>query len=437
MTEDFFIKEGVLFDGQYKLLKMLSTSGGSADVWLALDKNAVDLVAESEEYNEEKGEALKVVIKIYRPKNALDIEGEQRFRDEFKIVYNCHHENLLQSTYFSICNDRPYLVMPFCQQGSTETLIRNFKSDAEIWRYIYDVSSGIAYLHNRKPPIIHQDIKPANILINDDGRYAITDFGISAQSGHQYNDLFEESCGGTMAYMAPERFLEEAQPNAASDVWALGATFYEMITGCVPFGEEGGSVQNLSTALPQIKEKVDKDIKKLICSCLDFNAEKRPSAKEIHLLAKRKIEKKRGRKFIAVGFIVALLLTIILAMTLSTKESAKRQFEELRASGDSIVDIIKEEKILNDTLKVRLSQAKALYEQSLIVEIDDAESKDATTKKIAKISSLQEHCKKWEKAKEKVENAISLGYGFENVVDEREAIMDSIEKTINKKIDNL
>lgn len=437
MTEDISIKEGALFDGQYKLLKMLSASGGSADVWLALDKNAADLVAESEAGNDEQGEPLKVVIKIYRPKNVLDIEGEQRFRDEFKIVYNCHHENLLQSTYFSICNDRPYLVMPFCQQGSTETLIKKFKSDKDIWRYIYDVSSGIAYLHDRKPPIIHQDIKPANILINDDGKYAITDFGISAQSGHKHDDLFEESSGGTIAYMAPERFAENAQPNAASDVWALGSTFYEMITGCVPFGEDGGSVQTSSTALPKISEKVDKDIKKLIYSCLDYNAEKRPTAKDIHLLAKRKIEKNRGRKIIAVGFIATLLLTTALVMTLSTKKSAIRQFEELSASGDSIVKIIKSEKLINDTLKVRLSQAKAIYEQALIVEIDNTELKDETGKRIAKISSLQNCCKEWQQAIKEVDDAMSLGFGFENVVHKREAKRDSILKMINKQIDNL
>lgn len=430
-------KAGDLFDGQYKLLKMLSTSGGTADVWLALDRNAVDLKPESENSDNEERESLKVVIKIYRPKNALDIEGEQRFRDEFKIVYNCHHENLLQSTYFSICSDRPYLVMPFCKLGSTETLIKKFKSDMEIWRYIYDVSSGIAYLHNRKPPIIHQDIKPANILINDDGRYAITDFGISAQSGHKHEDLFEESSGGTIAYMAPERFREDARPNPASDVWALGVTFFEMITGNVPFGENGGSIKSQSTVLPKIKENVDNEIKRLIYSCLEYDAGKRPTAKDIALVARRRIEKDRGRKILLSLFAIVLCITIAVVALLSTKNSAVRQFEEISASGDSIVQNIKAGNLIDDSLKTRLSQAMAIYRQALMIEIDNAQMKNVIQKKIGKISSLQRLCKGLQQANKDVDDAVSLGYGFENVVRKREAHRDSIQLLIKKQIDDL
>lgn len=91
-----------LFDNHYRLLKPLSTEGGTADVWLAIDVNTIDTsfdeIDSGEHSNENSG--MLVAIKIYRPKNALDIEGEQRFRDEFKIVYECRHENLLQPTNF-------------------------------------------------------------------------------------------------------------------------------------------------------------------------------------------------------------------------------------------------------------------------------------------------------------------------------------------------
>ena len=87
----------VLFDGQYKLLRRLSAAGGTADVWLALAIKTIDTLGdysdeENSVPNEESG--MKVAIKIYRLQNILDIEGEQRFKDEFKIVYNCHHANL-------------------------------------------------------------------------------------------------------------------------------------------------------------------------------------------------------------------------------------------------------------------------------------------------------------------------------------------------------
>ena len=73
-----------LFDNHYRLLKPLSTEGGTADVWLAIDVNTIDTsfdeIDSGEHSNENSG--MLVAIKIYRPKNALDIEGEQRFRDE-------------------------------------------------------------------------------------------------------------------------------------------------------------------------------------------------------------------------------------------------------------------------------------------------------------------------------------------------------------------
>ena len=80
-----FSKTNELFDGHYKLIRPLCTDGGTADVWLAIDTNTIDSQFDSDEEesgignNENSG--MLVAIKIYRPKNALDVEGEQRFRD--------------------------------------------------------------------------------------------------------------------------------------------------------------------------------------------------------------------------------------------------------------------------------------------------------------------------------------------------------------------
>ena len=191
-------KEGKIFDGRYKLLKTLSTDGGTADVWLAIDINTIDnpdLIGGNTENISPEESGMLVAIKIYRPKNALDIEGEQRFRDEYKIVHNCRHTNLLQPTNFSICNETPYLELPYCKNGSSELLIGKELKEKDIWKFVFDVSSGLSYLHACNPPIIHQDIKPANVLIDDYFNYAITDFGISSQRGgkHEFcqakNDL--------------------------------------------------------------------------------------------------------------------------------------------------------------------------------------------------------------------------------------------------------
>lgn len=284
-------KKGELFDGRYKLLRTLSTEGGTADVWLAIDVNTRDnpqLLDEQAVAADGEESGMLVAIKIYRPKNALDIEGEQRFRDEYKIVHNCRHTNLLQPTNFSICNDTPYLELPYCKNGSSELLIGRELSDKDIWKFIYDVSSGLSYLHACNPSIIHQDIKPANVLIDDYHNYAITDFGISSQRGGKHSYYVDEENSGTMAYMAPERFRDNYKPIAESDIWAFGATLYEILTGNVPYGEEGGKNQlENKVPLKPMSGKISKDIQKLILSCLALNPKDRPTANQIILLADR------------------------------------------------------------------------------------------------------------------------------------------------------
>jgi len=321
-----FAKTGELFDGRYKLLRTLSTDGGSADVWLAVDLNTVDSspIDSGETSGGETG-GIQVAIKIYRPKNALDIEGEQKFREEYKIVYNCHHANLLQPTNFSIFKNTPYLVLPYCKKGSSESLVGKAMTEHELWRYVHDVASGLAYLHRNKPPIIHQDIKPANVLIDGNGNYAITDFGISARSGGRH-EYYGDDYSGTFAYMAPERFADNPEPMAASDIWAFGATLYEVITGKAPFGDDGGNVQpDGKVVLDYQGKSVPLSIKKMIAACLDKDPEKRPTAEELMEAARQKkfpLSKISLLKIVLP--IIAVLLTIVLTITLtSRKEEAQ------------------------------------------------------------------------------------------------------------------
>ena len=136
-----YIANGKAFDGKYRLIRPLSTSGGTADVWLALDLNTVkdpdsvkDLNGLTDNQIEELG--LIVAIKVYRPQNALDIEGEQRFREEYMIVFNCHHTNLIHPTHFSIFHEVPYVVLPYCKQGSAERKIGKLTDDDSLWKFI-------------------------------------------------------------------------------------------------------------------------------------------------------------------------------------------------------------------------------------------------------------------------------------------------------------
>lgn len=328
-------RKNILFDGRYKLLKALSTEGGTADVWLAVDMNTIDSAEFSEEGTPaddvgDEHSGMLVAIKIYRPKNALDIEGEQRFRDEYKIVHNCRHTNLLQPNNFSIFEGTPYLELPYCKNGSSELMIGQPMTASEIWKYIYDVASGLSYLHACNPPIVHQDVKPANVLIDDYNHYAITDFGISSKRGGHHGYYYDEEKSGTLAYMAPERFLEGYEPVAESDIWALGATLYEILTGKVPFGEEGGKNQLNGQALAKIASgKVPSDVQKLIASCLSVLPKDRPTARQIVDIARKHLERSSAVKKIATSS-AAIVIAIIAVFVLWPKKTvAERSKEEI------------------------------------------------------------------------------------------------------------
>lgn len=307
-----FADSGELFDNHYKLIRSLNTDGGTADVWLALDAKTVKNKKDLDEaaYLEDaylSAIGLLVAIKIYRPKNALDIEGEQKFADEYKIVYNCNHSNLIHPYHFSIFQEVPYLVLPYCKNGSSELLVGNMTGNDNIWKYILDVSSGLAYLHRNTPPIIHQDIKPGNVLIDDNGDYAITDFGISEKySTDQEDREIDEDRSGTFAYMSPERFNSDFEPSKESDIWAFGATLYELITGKVPFGEDGGSAQSDGKVNLKFPKEISSDIQRLICACLDRDPFKRPSAELLKMAGQKK-------KYPIKSFPVMILAAVVFA----------------------------------------------------------------------------------------------------------------------------
>lgn len=347
MIDNTQLQSGNLFDGRYILINPISSDGGSADVWLARDRNTIDEQIDAEEGttsigNEESG--LLVAIKVYRPKNALDIEGEQMFRDEYKIVHDCHHTNLLQPFDFSVCQGIPYLVLPFCQDGSSKELIGKLKSDDDIWKYIHDVASGLDYLHTNTPEIVHQDIKPANILIDKRGNYVITDFGISTTIGKRQDDFFEKN-SGTFSYMAPERFEDDIIPLRESDIWSVGATLYELLIGQPPYGEGGGGAQAVGDPMVAPLDGVPGDIKKLILACLSLNPKERPTARQLMIAAEqRQFPPRKSSRLPLLLFFSIVVCAVVAFFGLRPKEitlvSEQLTVEQMQHLYDSVMPIM-------------------------------------------------------------------------------------------------
>ena len=264
------LQEDTLFDDRY-LLKSLLGRGGFSEVWLAEDI----------EVNHKKR-----ALKIYTPEKGLDEKGVQIFRNEFEIVCDLNHTHLLRPAHYEVCNGSPYLVMPYCERGSAEKLIGEI-SEEEAWRFLHDVASGLAYLHEQEPPIIHQDIKPNNVLINRDGKFLITDFGISAKARNTlHRTIGEAKASMTVAYTPPERFGQDHAPIKASDIWSLGATLFELLEGDVPFFDTlGGLAQQNGAEIPKLTGKWSLELKTIIIRCLQKDAWDRPTAVQLIRLA--------------------------------------------------------------------------------------------------------------------------------------------------------
>lgn len=260
-------KENQIFASHYNLKRQLGR-GGFSEVWLAEDIKA----------------GIDVAIKIYAPGSGLGTTGSAVFRNEFSLVFNLNHSNLLKPTYFDIEDNMPYLVMPFMERGSVSKLIGTV-SESDMWQFIHDVADGLAYLHSRE--VIHQDIKPDNIMVADDGKYLITDFGVStrARSTLRKSVNCSNESAGTQAYMAPERFSKEPLPVKANDIWSLGATAFELMTGSVPFGEMGGVLEKSGAEIPIIYGTYSDELKALVERCLSNEPWDRPKAAELRDIA--------------------------------------------------------------------------------------------------------------------------------------------------------
>jgi serine/threonine protein kinase len=264
------LEPNTTFD-RYTLLRKLG-EGGYSEVWLVEDTLA----------------DVKCAIKIFLPSEQMNEQGLDVFKDEYKIIHNLNHPNLLKYNHLGIYNGYPYLEMPFCDGGSAEQLIGKC-DERKCWEFLHDVAAGLAHLHSQNPPIIHQDIKPDNILISQ-GDYVITDFGISlnTQSGEDEEGVIK----GTKPYMPPEKFTEGySGPIMAGDIWALGASAFELITGHLPF-PQGGTMQKVDTVLPHIAGNYSDDLKDLIARCMSYHRWDRPLARDIEELAAIKLDRR-------------------------------------------------------------------------------------------------------------------------------------------------
>ena len=239
---------------------------------------------------------LTYALKIFSYEGKYEQQARELFVQEFKLMAALDHPNLLKPIHLDIAagSNSPYMVSILYRKGSAVSVINKTTEPIDelvIAHFLKDAASALHYLHTQYLLIVHQDIKPDNFLIDDNGKYLLTDFGISIRIRETRIMINEEQdqntfIPGDTAYAAPEKF-QGAVARPSQDIFSLGVTLFEILTGVLPFSDFGGSMISKFKSLPSLDPGFGYSSRlNLICQqCMHTDPKQRPTAEKLVNLA--------------------------------------------------------------------------------------------------------------------------------------------------------
>ena len=209
------LSTGKIINNRYRVVKLVA-QGNLGSVYRAWDLNLDRLCALKENLQ-------------------LSLEGQQQFFDEASILANLSHLNLPRVTDHFTEDQEQYLVMDFVEGENLERVIKRLGAvpRTQALEWIEQICDALSYLHTQSSPIIHRDIKPANIIITNDGRAMLVDFGIAKRHSTGQPTGVGARGWGTPNFAPPEQYRLKGT-DARSDVYSLAATIYALLTGYEP-----------------------------------------------------------------------------------------------------------------------------------------------------------------------------------------------------------
>lgn len=206
--------------GACRLLRKLG-EGGMGAVYLAYDAEHERLVA----------------VKLLSPHLTGNLQVVQRFQREAQHMIRLRHPNIVQgyAVGFDEALQLHYLIMEYVDGENAQMLLDRFRcfTAGDVVRIGLDIARALEYIHARN--IVHRDIKPENILVSRSGVAKLADLGLAKQVNQLSNLTGTRQGMGTIYYMPYEQALNARVADARSDLYALGASMYHMVTGKVPF----------------------------------------------------------------------------------------------------------------------------------------------------------------------------------------------------------
>ncbi|HEX3424876.1 MAG TPA: protein kinase [Acidimicrobiales bacterium] len=206
-----------ILGGRYRIQRHLAT-GGMAEVYLAHDQLLDRPVA----------------VKVLFPELARDPTFVERFRREAQAAARLNHPNIVSVYDFGQDGAAFYIVMEYVEGRPLSAIIRAEAPMApeRAAAIAAEVAAGLEAAH--REGIIHRDVKPANVLVTDDGMVKVADFGIARATDARMDLTMPGMVIGTATYLSPEQ-AQGAAVDQRSDVYSLGLVLYEMLTGQAPF----------------------------------------------------------------------------------------------------------------------------------------------------------------------------------------------------------
>ena len=222
------LRKGTVIDERYRLDRRIG-SGGMAEVWLA-DDTELDR---------------KVAVKVLHDNFAQDQEFVERFRREAQAAAGLQHPNVVGIFDRGEFRDTYFIAMEYVDGPSLKDLVKGGMGVKDAIDFTRQILKAARFAHRKG--IVHRDLKPQNVLIDDEGRARVADFGIAR--GESSDITATGSVMGTAQYLSPEQ-AQGKETTARSDIYSIGVILYEALTGRVPF--EGDSA--VAVALKQVNE---------------------------------------------------------------------------------------------------------------------------------------------------------------------------------------
>ena len=234
----------------YRLLKRLAKSAAAA-VYLAR--------------NDELAVPVALKVQALKGQQIVSHADRQRFVRECQILSGLNHRSIANVLDFGVTDDYLFLALEYFPCGSLRDRFKNPVNEADAINYIRQMGEALQVVHAAH--IMHGDLKPSNVMLTDDNRVVLIDFG-AARSQLVPRDLsYVDLCTGTPYYVSPEQ-IDDRAPDGRADLYSLGVVLFEMLAGTLPFvgsslpeilaGHRSGPVPRLPEGVARYQPIVDR-----------------------------------------------------------------------------------------------------------------------------------------------------------------------------------